>query len=88
LIIDLDVALLRERRLCLCAHGKRERRSEEEGDSMGDWTPNMLEMVALARDRELSGRQSQTWVRFPALGCKAVRAHVSTPEGKALWSCR
>jgi hypothetical protein len=30
------------------------------------------------RDRELIGRQSQTWVRFPGLGWKVVSAHVST----------
>jgi Protein of unknown function (DUF3225) len=30
------------------------------------------------RGRELIGRQSQTWVRFPDLGWKVIAAHVST----------
>ena len=30
------------------------------------------------RGRELVGRQSQTWVRFPELGWKVIAAHVST----------
>lgn len=49
-----------------------------------------LEILTLGRDlaivnlefklrgRELIGRQSQTWVRFPSLGWKVVAAHVST----------
>jgi hypothetical protein len=37
------------------------------------------------RDRELIGRQSQTWVRFPDLGWKVVSAHVSTTDGRPLW---
>jgi hypothetical protein len=49
-----------------------------------------LEILTLGRDlaivnlefkvrgRELIGRQSQTWVRFPDLGWKVVGAHVST----------
>jgi len=49
-----------------------------------------LEILTLGRDlaivnlefkvrgRELIGRQSQTWVRFPSLGWKVVNAHVST----------
>ena len=48
-----------------------------------------LEILTLGRDlatvnlefkvrgREVIGRQSQTWVRFPALGWKVVSAHVS-----------
>jgi hypothetical protein len=55
---------------------------------MGDWTPNIPEMVAPVRDYEPIGRQSQTRARFPALGCKVVSAHVSATHGKALWSCR
>ena len=35
--------------------------------------------------RPLIGRQSQTWVRFPDLGWKAISAHVSTMEGPKLW---
>jgi hypothetical protein len=49
-----------------------------------------LEILTLGRDlatvnlefkvrgRELIGRQSQTWVRFPGLGWKVIAAHVST----------
>ena len=49
-----------------------------------------LEILTLGRDlatvnlefkvrgRDLIGRQSQTWVRFPDLGWKVVSAHVST----------
>src|SRR5262245_6203971 len=49
-----------------------------------------LEILTLGRDlatvnleftvrgRDLIGRQSQTWVRFPDLGWKVVTAHVST----------
>jgi hypothetical protein len=49
-----------------------------------------LEILTLGRDlatvnleftvrgRELVGRQSQTWVRFPDLGWKVIAAHVST----------
>ena len=49
-----------------------------------------LEILTLGRDlatvslefkvrgRELVGRQSQTWVRFPELGWKVIAAHVST----------
>jgi hypothetical protein len=33
------------------------------------------------RGRNLIGRQSQTWVRFPDLGWKVVAAHVSTLSG-------
>ena len=31
------------------------------------------------------GRQSQTWVKFPATGWKVVTAHVSTMEKTARW---
>ena len=49
-----------------------------------------LEILTLGRDlatvnlefkvcgKELIGRQSQTWVRFPEVGWKVVSAHVST----------
>ncbi len=49
-----------------------------------------LEILTLGRDlatvnlefkvrgRDLIGRQSQTWVRFPELGWKVISAHVST----------
>ena len=35
------------------------------------------------RGRNLIGRQSQTWVRFPDFGWKVVAAHVSTMDGPA-----
>ncbi len=56
-----------------------------------------LEILTLGRDlatvnlefkvrgRELIGRQSQTWVRFPRLGWKVVSAHVSTMNDAPLW---
>ena len=34
--------------------------------------------------RDVIGRQSQSWVRFPDLGWKVVSAHVSTIEGPRL----
>jgi hypothetical protein len=37
------------------------------------------------RNRELIGRQGQSWVRFPDLGWKVVSAHVSTTDGQPLW---
>ena len=56
-----------------------------------------LEILTLGRDlatvnlefkmrgRDVIGRQSQTWVRFPGLGWKVVSAHVSTMEGPKPW---
>ncbi len=35
------------------------------------------------RGRDLPGRQTQTWVRFPDVGWKVVSAHVSVTEGKS-----
>ncbi|NKE44125.1 oxalurate catabolism protein HpxZ [Roseomonas frigidaquae] len=32
------------------------------------------------RGRDMPGRQSQTWVRFPEIGWKVVSAHVSVTE--------
>jgi hypothetical protein len=55
-----------------------------------------LEILTLGRDlatvnlefkvrgRELIGRQSQTWVRFPDLGWKVIAAHVSTMTGSPM----
>ncbi len=37
------------------------------------------------RGKELVGRQSQTWVRFPDEGWKVVAAHVSTVNKEPLW---
>jgi len=59
-----------------------------------------LEILTLGRDlatvnlefkvrgRELIGRQSQTWVRFPAVGWKVVAAHVSTVSDAPSWERR
>jgi hypothetical protein len=56
-----------------------------------------LEILTLGRDlatvnlefkvrgRDLTGRQSQTWVRFPDLGWKVIAAHVSTMNPAPLW---
>ena len=56
-----------------------------------------LEILTLGRDiatvnlefkvrgRDVIGRQSQSWVRFPELGWKVVAAHVSTMEVPRLW---
>ena len=56
-----------------------------------------LEVLTLGRDvatvnlefkvrgRDLIGRQSQTWVRFPDVGWKVVAAHVSTMNETPLW---
>ena len=56
-----------------------------------------LEILTLGRDlatvnlefkvrgKNLIGRQSQTWVRFPDLGWKVVSAHVSTMNEAPLW---
>jgi hypothetical protein len=56
-----------------------------------------LEILTLGRDlatvnlefklrgRDLIGRQSQTWVRFPDLGWKVINAHVSTMNEQPLW---
>ena len=37
------------------------------------------------RGRDLIGRQSQTWVRFPDVGWKVIAAHVSTMNETPLW---
>ena len=56
-----------------------------------------LEILTLGRDlatvnlefkirgRDLIGRQSQTWARFPDLGWKVVSAHVCTMNTTPLW---
>lgn len=56
-----------------------------------------LEILTLGRDlatvnfefkvrgRDLVGRQSQTWVRFPDQGWKVVAAHVSTVNETSFW---
>jgi hypothetical protein len=37
------------------------------------------------RGRDTPARQSQTWVRFPALGWKVVAAHVSVTEATSAY---
>jgi len=37
------------------------------------------------RDKDLVGRQSQTWVRFADAGWKVIAAHVLTMDKKPLW---
>jgi hypothetical protein len=56
-----------------------------------------LEILTLGRDvatvnlefkirgRDLVGRQTQTWIRFPDKGWKVIAAHVSTMDNKPLW---
>jgi len=56
-----------------------------------------LEILTLGRDlatvnlefkvrgKELVGRQTQTWVRFPAAGWKVIAAHVSTMNDAPVW---
>ena len=36
-----------------------------------------MTLVYKVRDRDMVGRQSQTWVRFPDVGWKVIMAHVS-----------
>jgi hypothetical protein len=42
-----------------------------------------VNLVYKIRGEMRTGRQSQTWVRFPDVGWKVVSAHVSTIEGIA-----
>src|ERR1051326_5766052 len=44
-----------------------------------------IRLEILTRGRDLVGRQSQTWVRFPDLGWKVISAHVSTMNEGPLW---
>jgi len=37
------------------------------------------------RGKDLIGRQSQTWVRFPDAGWKVVAAHVSVMDKEPVW---
>jgi hypothetical protein len=36
-----------------------------------------VNLVYKVRGREMTGRQSQTWIRFPDVGWKVIAAHVS-----------
>lgn len=63
--------------------GSKERRIRLEILTLGrDFATVNLEYKV--RGHELTGRQSQTWVRFPDVGWKVVSAHVSTTDGKPL----
>ena len=44
-----------------------------------------VNLVFKVRGKDLIGRQSQTFVRFPEDGWKVVSAHVSTSDGSTLW---
>ena len=62
----------------------KERRIRLEILTLGrDYATVNLEFKVRARD--LVGRQSQTWVRFPEVGWKVVSAHVSTVNETPLW---
>ena len=45
----------------------------------------VVNLVYKVRGKEMTGRQSQTWVRFPGDGWKVIAAHVSTMDKKPLW---
>ena len=64
--------------------GIKERRIRLEILTLGrDFATVNLEFKV--RGRDLVGRQSQTWVRFPDAGWKVVAAHVSTQNEAPLW---
>ena len=64
--------------------GIKEKRLRLEIMTLGrDFATTNLEFKI--RDKDLIGRQSQTWVRFPDVGWKVVAAHVSTMDKAALW---
>ena len=62
---------------------KEERRRLEILTLGRDWAVVNLEFKV--RGRDLVGRQSQTWARFPDLGWKVVAAHVSTVSETPFW---
>src|SRR5262249_727391 len=43
-------------------------------------------LVYKVRGRDMTGRQSQTWVRFPDVGWKVIHAHVSRIGGRPVSS--
>ena len=64
--------------------GIKEKRLRLEIMTLGrDFATTNLEFKI--RDKDLIGRQSQTWVRFPDVGWKVVAAHVSTMDKAPLW---
>jgi hypothetical protein len=44
-----------------------------------------VNLVFKMRDKDLIGRQSQSWVKFPDVGWKVISAHVSTTDGEKFW---
>ena len=44
-----------------------------------------VSLVYKVRGRDMTGRQTQTWVRFPDDGWKVIAAHVSTMDERPLW---
>jgi Protein of unknown function (DUF3225) len=64
--------------------GIKEQRIRLEINTLGrDIATTNLEFKV--RGKDLIGRQSQTWVRFPDLGWKVISAHVSTMNDKPVW---
>jgi hypothetical protein len=64
--------------------GLKEKRLRLEIVTLGrDFATTNLEFKI--RDKDLIGRQSQTWVRFPDVGWKVVAAHVSTMDKAPVW---
>lgn len=64
--------------------GIKEKRLRLEIMTLGrDFATTNLEFKI--RDKDLIGRQSQTWVRFPDIGWKVAAAHVSTMDKAPLW---
>lgn len=64
--------------------GIKEKRLRLEITTLGrDFATTNLEFKI--RDKDMIGRQSQTWVRFPDVGWKVVAAHVSTMDKAPLW---
>jgi hypothetical protein len=62
--------------------GTKERRFRLEILTLGEDFAT-VNLVYKIRGEMRTGRQSQTWVRFPNVGWKVVSAHVSTIEGIA-----
>jgi hypothetical protein len=64
--------------------GIKEKRLRLEIMTLGrDFATTNLEFKI--RGKDLIGRQSQTWVRFPDAGWKVVAAHVSVMDKEPVW---
>jgi hypothetical protein len=44
-----------------------------------------VNLVFKVRGKDLVGRQSQSWVKFPDVGWKVISAHVSTTDAVEAW---